>query len=60
MGKTRNAYKVLVRKTPGKNPLGKNREGDGRIPLRRILGRVVRIGNGWDWLGIVLNGRFWK
>jgi len=34
-----------------------DREGDGRIALRWMLGKwVVKMGSGWNWLRILASG----
>jgi hypothetical protein len=55
MGKTRNAYKILMRK-PIKTCTWKTEKGV-RITLKLILGReVMRIRSGSKWLRIVSTG----
>jgi hypothetical protein len=54
-GKTKYASRILMGKSLEDDSL-KDRERDGRITLRRMLGRqVVRAGDGWNWLRIVFN-----
>jgi hypothetical protein len=39
------------------NDLLEDQEGDGRITLIRLLGmKVVRMGDGWNWPGILCIG----
>jgi len=38
----------------------KYQEGDGRITLRWISGKyVLRMGGGWNWVGILCIGGLW-
>jgi hypothetical protein len=57
MGEKRKVYKVLVRKTEGKRPLGRPRRRweDGiRMDLR---GTGLGVWIGFDWLRIETSGR---
>jgi hypothetical protein len=52
MGKTKKAYRILVRRTTGKRPLGRQRGEEDNISMD------LREGGGWNWLRIVSNGKF--
>jgi hypothetical protein len=37
-----------------------DRDGDGRISVRRIFGRLIfKMGNGWNWVNIVFKSGLW-
>jgi hypothetical protein len=56
MGESRDAYRVLVGKTEGKNLL-EDPDVDGRVILRWIFRKWdVEIWTGWIWLRIGTGG----
>ena len=57
MGEGRGVYRVLVGKSEGKRPLGREPDVDGRIILRCIFRKWEGVvGTGWSWLRIWTGG----
>jgi hypothetical protein len=58
MGKTRNAYRILVGKPEGKIPLGRPRHRwvDSIKMVLREMGWVGMVGTGLNWLRIGTSG----
>jgi hypothetical protein len=57
MGKMRNAYKILIRKSEGKIPLGRPRrslEDNIRMDLRE------EVWEGVDWMNLAQNRDQWR